>query len=175
MLVHDAEAPEGAEVIQTRRPPPRPLVHGGGSGVYRHASPLGAGGGGIRFRQLRKNHVRRTTPTSQHPDHRGRGALQATPGFPLSSQRCSVNRAKMTAPSTKASGVSPVARHAPVEAFEHDGVFRAQVVRGQGAGLPAQALVGVGQVLRPGDVCAELKASALTLPRPRNRGGSAAR
>lgn len=59
-------------VIKTRRPPHQSLVHGGGSGVYRHASPLGAGWGGIRFRQLRKNHVRRTQ-TSRHPDHRGGG------------------------------------------------------------------------------------------------------
>lgn len=54
----------------------------------------------------------------------------------------------------------PADRHAPVEALQHDGVLRAQVVGRQGAGLPAEALVGVGQVLRPGDVCAELKGGA---------------
>ena len=35
----------------------------------------------------------------------------------------------------------------PVEPVEHDGVLRTQVVRRQRVGLPAQALISVGQVL----------------------------
>lgn len=48
-------------------------------------------------------------------------------------------------------------RLVPVEPLQHDGVLRAQVVRRQGAGLPAEALVGVGEILRACDVRAELK------------------
>ncbi len=44
----------------------------------------------------------------------------------------------------------------PVEALQHDGVLRAQVISGQGVGLPAKPLVCIGQILSPGDVRAEL-------------------
>lgn len=45
----------------------------------------------------------------------------------------------------------------PVEAFQHDRIFGAQVVCRQGAGLPAKTLISVGKVLRPCNICAELR------------------
>lgn len=49
-------------------------------------------------------------------------------------------------------------KHAvPVKALEHDGILRAQVICRQRTCLPAQPLVGVGKVLGPGNVCAELQ------------------
>ena len=65
--------------------------------------------------------------------------------------------------SSTGSGSTPHAPSPPLAAHEplqHDGVFRAQVVRREGAGLPAETLIGVGQVLRPRDICAELRGGA---------------
>lgn len=51
--------------------------------------------------------------------------------------------------------------------LEHDGVFDAELVGGQRVGLPAQALVGVAEVLRARDVGAELDVGGRQVARPR--------
>lgn len=55
------------------------------------------------------------------------------------------------------SGPPRAHEHIPIEALQHDRILRAQVVCRQGAGLPAKALVGIGEILGPRDVCAELR------------------
>lgn len=45
----------------------------------------------------------------------------------------------------------------PVEPLEHDGVLSTEVISWEGAGLPAEPLISIGQVLSSGNICTELE------------------
>ena len=98
------------------------------------------------------------TVTHRNEGNRAEPAVRGEPAGPAQSAHL-FQRKREHCPHT-APRPSPHTSTLPVEPLQHDGVFCAQVVCREGAGLPAETLVGVGQVLRPCDICAELRGEA---------------